>query len=206
MPAKSVRECARELSAETEKRLTALRGELLQALTCIGGVAGLDTHKAQEILRCAVRLGAAGREELQERLDILRTAYSEQTDRAVAGAKQFSEKFLECKELESRLARVTEALNQIARKAPIMGSKDAYRDGQLHALEWCRDVAQEALADAPDDRVLVPIATLRRWATAFPVLRDILSTAKFAGPEIASIANNMDVEIRAMLAASEPKP
>lgn len=36
------------------------------------------------------------------------------------------------------------ALTAICHRAPIMGSKGDYREGQLHALEACREVAARA--------------------------------------------------------------
>ena len=50
------------------------------------------------------------------------------------------------KELEAQNARLREALEAITRRVPIMTSRGDYRDGQLHALEACADVAKAALA------------------------------------------------------------
>ncbi len=38
------------------------------------------------------------------------------------------------------------ALEAIKRRVPIMGSKGDYREGQLHALEACSEVANAAIA------------------------------------------------------------
>lgn len=44
------------------------------------------------------------------------------------------------------LEGVREALAAITRRVPIMGSTGDYRDGQLHTLKACREVAKQALA------------------------------------------------------------
>jgi len=46
-----------------------------------------------------------------------------------------------------RERRLVEALEAISRRAPIAGSRDEYRRGQLDALEACREVALAALAE-----------------------------------------------------------
>ena len=53
--------------------------------------------------------------------------------------------------LTARLAALTEALEAISRRAPIMGSAGDYRKGQEHALEACRAVACAALAPPPGE-------------------------------------------------------
>jgi hypothetical protein len=45
------------------------------------------------------------------------------------------------------LERMRGALEAILRRVPIMGSTGEYRAGQEHALEACRIVAKQALAD-----------------------------------------------------------
>lgn len=47
--------------------------------------------------------------------------------------------------LESEVQKLREALEAITRRAPIMGSRGDYRDGQLDALKACSEVARAAL-------------------------------------------------------------
>ena len=40
------------------------------------------------------------------------------------------------------------ACEAVTRRVPVMGSRGDYRDGQLHALEACRDVVRAAIEKA----------------------------------------------------------
>ena len=65
----------------------------------------------------------------------------------VASAKAFSEKSLECKRLDARLARVTEALRRIERwELPATGTFLGERD-------YMRGIARAAIADEPKDKI-----------------------------------------------------
>jgi len=49
---------------------------------------------------------------------------------------------------EQEAARLRAALEAITRRAPIMGSTGPYREGQLDALEACREIASAALEES----------------------------------------------------------
>ena len=55
-------------------------------------------------------------------------------------------------ELVAENAKLVAALGAIARRGPIMGSRDEYRRGQLDALEACREVANDALASVKGEQ------------------------------------------------------
>ena len=68
-----------------------------------------------------------------------------ETDAVVQSAKSISGLIMHARDLERRLSLCREALEAIASRTPIMGSKDDYRIGQLHALNTCTCVALYAL-------------------------------------------------------------
>lgn len=55
---------------------------------------------------------------------------------------------VELARLRGNHARLLTALEAIARRVPIMASTGDYRDGQLHALQACREVACAAITAA----------------------------------------------------------
>lgn len=49
------------------------------------------------------------------------------------------------KQMEAERDAAVKALEVITRRVPIMGSTSDYREGQLHALEACSEVARAAI-------------------------------------------------------------
>lgn len=70
-----------------------------------------------------------------------------QGSNAEAHAHDEARKDLSASQQETR--RLREALEAIARRVPIMTSRGDYREGQMHALEACSQVANAALSSTP---------------------------------------------------------
>lgn len=52
---------------------------------------------------------------------------------------------------KARIEELEKALDDISRRCPTMGSTGEYREGQLHALQFCKERAIEVLSDNSKD-------------------------------------------------------
>lgn len=104
--------------------------------------AGLPTPDWEKVAERVFEEGC----KLERELAQARTSLFNTYNAAVAAGQNEFDSRAHALGLQSNVEKLRAALEAITRRVPIMASTGDYREGQLHALEACSEVAREVLA------------------------------------------------------------